>query len=176
MKSTEFSLLPDDFFLVDVEDDNTKEAYKTLSPSHTPVMLLSFAASKFTEDASNYFKQLFGLGGVDWRMLFLLALRPGTTAAEASKTFGVDKGTVSRSVSRLTKGGLIVSGDLHANGRSRGLSLSSSGRDMHDQLLAATLNQHHFLMKGFDEAEVKIFCDLLLRFTANLEELSAANT
>lgn len=176
MKNTELSLLPDDFFLVDVEDGDTKETYQTLSLSNTPIMLLSFAANKFTEDASNYFKQLFGIGSVDWRMLFLLALRPGTTAAQASKTIGVDKGTVSRSVSRLTKGGFIISGDLHANGRSRGLSLSSSGRDMHEQLLVATLKQHHFLMKGFDEAEVKMFCDLLLKFTANLEELSESNT
>jgi len=158
-------------FLVDVEDNVAGETYQTLSMSRTPTMLLSFAANKFTEAASHYFNDNFGLGAVDWRMLFLLARSPGTTAAQASKTIGVDKGTVSRSVSRLTKNELIVAGELHANGRSRGLSLSPSGRTLHDQILEVAVAQHVHLLKGFDEAEVKIFCELLLRFTSNLEDL-----
>ncbi|WP_267905880.1 hypothetical protein [Marinomonas transparens] len=30
-------------------------------------------------------------------------------------------------------------------------------------------------MKGFDEAEVKMFCDFLLRLAINLEDLSKLN-
>ncbi len=163
--------LPDELFLVDVEDDITGEAFQTLSISRTPTMLLSFAANRFTEAAANYFKANFGLGTVDWRMLLLLARSPGITSIQASKTIGVDKGTVSRSVHRLTEAKLIIAGDLHANGRSRGLSLSASGRSLHDQILAASLKQQTHLLKGFDEADANTFCDLLLRFTSNLEEL-----
>lgn len=100
-----------------------------------------------------------------------MARKPGVTSAEAANTIGVDKGTVSRSVSRLTKSELIQLGDLHANGRSRGLTLSPAGRDLHDKILHAASSQNRFLMKGFDPAEVAMFCDLLLRFTQNLNEL-----
>jgi len=169
---TEIKALPDDdAYVVDVEDPHTGETFKTLSISRTPAMLMSFAANKFTEGASNYFNDNFGLGTVDWRMLLLLARRPGITSAQAAGTIGVDKGTVSRSVNRLTKSELIKLGALHANGRSRGLTLSPSGRALHDKILHAALGQNGFLMKGFDAAEVRVFCDLLQRFTQNLNEL-----
>jgi len=134
-----------------------------------PAMLLSFAANKFIEAASNYFKQKFGLGAVDWRMLFLLARMPGITAVQSAKTIGVDKGTVSRSVARLIKKKLIVAGELHANGRSRGLSLSPAGRVLHDKILIVAIDQQEHLLDGFKPSEVTSFCDLLLRFTRNLE-------
>jgi len=171
MKNQNKAALGDDTYFVDVEDPNTGETFQTLSISRTPAMLMSFAANKFTEGASNYFSDNFGLGTVDWRMLLLLARKPGVTSAEAANTIGVDKGTVSRSVSRLTKSELIQLGELHANGRSRGLTLSPSGRALHDKILQAASRQNSFLMKGFDPAEISVFCDLLQRFTQNLNEL-----
>lgn len=171
MNKSEKVPLPDALFLVDVEDSTSGETFQTLSISRTPTMLLSFAANKLTAGATSYFKNRYNLGTVDWRMLFLLARKPGVTSAEAAKIIGVDKGTVSRSVSRLTDIALIVAGDLEANGRSRGLYLSASGRIMHDNVLASALGQQQKILEGFSEAEIQVFCDLLLRFTSNLEEL-----
>lgn len=169
------SQISDALFLVDVKDPETGETFQTLSISRTPAMLLSFAANKFTEAASAYFKDNFDLGPVDWRMLFLLARMPGITAIQASKTIGVDKGTVSRSVGRLSKADLIVAGALHANGRSRSLSLTPMGRALHDQILAVAVDQHNHLLKGFSVPEINVFCDLLIRFTQNLENQTEDN-
>lgn len=156
---------------VEVEDPETGETFQTLSMSRTPTMLLSFAANKFTEAASNCFQKELGLGTVDWRMLFLLARKPGVTSVQSAQIIGVDKGTVSRSVSRLVKSDLIKLGHVHANGRSRGLFLSPSGRRMHDRIFDIGLRQHKQLLQGFEPREVSMFCDLLLRFTHNLEQL-----
>lgn len=166
----------DEIFLVEVQDPNTGQTFRTLSISRTPAMLMNFAANKFTEAASDYFNQHYGVGTVDWRMILLLARMPGITSAQAAGTIGVDKGTVSRSVSRLVKSDLIRLGELHANGRSRGLMLSPSGRDLHDRILRSALAQHAHLMKGFDADEVRVFCDLLLRFTKNLNDLIDRDT
>lgn len=155
-------------FLVDVEDWRTGEPFQTLSISRTPAMLLSFAANKFTEAASDYFADQLDLGSVDWRMLLLLARFPGITSGQASKTLGVDKGTVSRSASRLTRRELITTGDLHANGRSRGLFLTPAGRVIHDQILDISLSQHLELLKDFNADEARLMADLLRRFTRNL--------
>ncbi len=171
MDDREHTPTPPEAYLVDVEDPMTGETFQTLSMTRTPAMLMSFAANKFTEAASNYFSQNFGLGTVDWRMLLLLARRTGITSSQAAQTIGVDKGTVSRSVSRLTKSKLILLGELHPNGRSRGLSLSPSGRALHDKVLEAATSQNLHLMKGFEPAEVAVFCDMLLRFTQNLNDL-----
>ena len=162
-------MLDREMFLVDVKDWRTDEPFQTLSISRTPAMLLSFAANKFTEAASNYFADRLSLGSVDWRMLLLLARSPGSTAMEASKTIGVDKGTVSRSASRLTRRALITAGDLHANGRSRGLFLTLAGRAVHDQILDIALGQQLALLKDFNAEDARLLAELLRRFTHNLE-------
>lgn len=173
MNSASENLLTDEMFLVDVQCGDSGDTYKTLSMSRTPTMLMSFAANKFTEAAARYFKNKFDLGTVDWRVVLLLARMPDITAVQASKTLGVDQATVSRCAQRLIKMDLISVGDLHANGRSRGLSLSPAGRRLHDEILEASLTRIKFLLKEFDPDEVKVFCKMLLRLTDSLEDLIA---
>ena len=162
----------DEMFLVEVDEPTSGTRIRTFSISRTPTMLLSFAANKFMEDASRYFREKFDLESVDWRMLFLVARMPGITAAEASKTIGVDKGTVSRCVARLLQNGLISTGELHANGRSRGLFLTSAGVVMHDRIREHALAKQAELLSDFDANDVNVFCDLLRRLSRNLEAVS----
>lgn len=158
-------------FLVTVEDRHTGITMQTLSLSRTPTALLSFAANRFFEAASAYFKEEFDLGSADWRMLFQIARYPGSTAAASAKTLSIDKGTVSRSIHRMSKGGLISPGDLHPNGRSRGWYLTDAGRAVHDRVLKAALERQSHLLQGFQPDEVQMMCDLLTRFLGNLEKL-----
>lgn len=167
------SALPNDMFLVSVQDERTGKHFETLSISRTPTVLLSFAANRFNEAASGYFKDRFNLGAVDWRMLFHLARYPESTAAQTAKTLVVDKGTVSRCLHRLEESGLVFAGELHANGRSRGWSLTDAGREAHDNILQAALENQESLLRNFNADEVRTLCDLLLRFLDNLENLVA---
>ncbi len=163
--------LPDDLFLVAVEDPDSGVVTPTLSVERSPAMLLSFAANHFTEAASRYFKDHFDLGAVDWRLLFLFAREPGATAAHASRVIGVDKAAVSRSLQRLEGAGMLAPGELHANGRSRGWTLTKPGRQMHQRILRVALARQKDLLSGFDAAEVAAFCDFLMRFLQNLERV-----
>ncbi len=163
--------LPDDMFLIEVEDPDSGVAISTLSVEHSPAMLLSFAANHFTEAASKHFKDHFQLGAVDWRLLFLLAREPGSTAAYATKVVGIDKAAVSRSLQRLEAGGVVIAGDLHANGRSRGWTLTKTGHQLHQRILRVALGRQKELLSGFDAADVQAFCDYLVRFLKNLEQV-----
>ena len=163
--------LPDEMFLVEVTDEETGETRQTLSISSTPTILLSFAANRFTEAASNFFKERFGLGSVDWRMLFMLAQHPGTTAAHASRTIGIDKGAVSRCLHLLADKQLAFAGALHPNGRSRGWHLTRKGIDLHDRILTAALERQRHLLRGFEPAEIEVLCVLLKRFLNNLDAM-----
>lgn len=163
----------DEMFLVTVEDAHSGVTMQTFSLSRTPTVLLSFAANRFFEAASDYFKDEFGVGAADWRMLFQLARNPGATAAASAKMLSIDKGTVSRSIQRMSKSGFIQAGDLHANGRSRGWYLTAQGRQLHDRLLKAALERQGHLLQGFEPEEVETMCDLLSRFLQNLETLEA---
>lgn len=173
MASQHEDLLLSDMFLSEVEDGQTGKRMQTISLSRSPLVLLSFAANRFTRAASAYFEAENELGSVDWRMLFILARRPGITAARASETIGVDKGSVSRCLHRLAKKQLAEAGELHANGRSRGWHLTAHGRDVHDQILQVALEKQQQLLKGFAPEEVEQMCSLIQRFLVNLEALES---
>lgn len=158
-------------FLIDVEDPVSGVTTQTFGASQSPTLLLVLASSKFNEGASNYFKINFDLGSVDWRLLFVVAREPGTTAANSAKAIGVDKGAVSRSLQRLESSGLLAAGDLHANGRSRGWHLTKSGRHLHKRMLRAALDRQDQLLAGFEIEEVKLFCRYLERLMGNLQRL-----
>ncbi|TNF51967.1 MAG: MarR family transcriptional regulator [Burkholderiales bacterium] len=164
--------LPDELFLIEVQDPLSGVTVPALRADRSPAMLLSFAANHFTDAASRHFKEAFDLGAVDWRLLFLFAREPGGTAAMAARTIGIDKGAVSRSLQRLEAEGLVVAGDLHANGRSRGWTLTAQGRRMHNRLLKIALARQKDVLAGFDVNEVEAFCAFLLRFQSNLAVLT----
>ena len=164
--------LPDGLFLVDVEDPTAGVTVSTLRAERSPAMLLSFAANHFIEAASKHFKDSFDLGTVDWRLLFMFARVPGCTAALASRTIGIDKGAVSRSLQRLEAEGLVMAGELHANGRSRGWNLTKQGRRMHQRILQVAITRQKDVLAGFDAGEVEAFCGYLGRFLHNLELLT----
>ncbi|MEO9601563.1 MarR family transcriptional regulator [Parasphingorhabdus sp.] len=173
MASPPEDILPSTMFLSDVEDEKTGELMQTISLSRSPLALLSFAANRFTGAASAYFQEQNDLGSVDWRMLFMLAQQPGITAARASETIVVDKGSVSRCLHRLAKNDLAYAGELHANGRSRGWYLTDSGRKMHDKILHVALEKQQQLLQGFAPAEVDQLCTLIQRFLENLEAVES---
>ncbi len=172
MPDTEMPDLPDDMFLIEVRDEETGSSLTTLSVSQTPTMLLSYAANRFDDVASNYFKKRYSLGGVDWRMIFMLAGQPGSTAAYASSTIGIDKGAISRCLQRLEENGLTFAGPLHANGRSRSWHLTEKGRALHAELLQVALDRQRRLLKGFAPAEAQAFCNMLERFLDNLSRVT----
>lgn len=172
MPDTEIPDLPDDMFLIEVRDDETGDSLTTFSVSQTPTMLLSYAANRFNDVASDYFKERFSLGGVDWRMIFMLAGQPGSTAAFASSTIAIDKGAISRCLQRLEENGLAFAGPLHANGRSRGWHLTEKGRALHAELLEVALERQRMLLKGFAPSEAQALCNMLERFLDNLSRVT----
>jgi DNA-binding MarR family transcriptional regulator len=151
--------LPDELFLVPVHDTVSGVTMPTLRADRSPAMLLSFAANHFTDAASRHFKEEFDLGAVDWRLLFMFAADPGGTAATASRTIGIDKGAVSRSLQRLEADGL-------------GWTLTAQGRRLYGRLLKIALARQKDVLAGFDVVEVEAFCAFLTRFQSNLAAIT----
>ncbi|MBL6428956.1 MAG: winged helix-turn-helix transcriptional regulator [Maritimibacter sp.] len=162
----------DSLFLVDVEDEDG-ETSRTLSFSRSPTVLLTFAANRFTRAAAKTYAEKFGIGAVDWRMLVMLTRKPGATVTESANTIGIDKGAVSRCISRLEELALVRKGDLHANGRSRGWWLTEKGKELHACILEEALERQRMLLDGFTYEEIEAFTDMLRRFVDNLSNLNS---
>ncbi|MEQ9694185.1 MarR family winged helix-turn-helix transcriptional regulator [Shimia sp. SDUM112013] len=157
--------LPDDLFLVDVPETEAR----TLSFSRSTTVMLTFAANRFTRQAARDYQDRFGIGAMDWRMLVMLTRAPGSSVAKASRTIGIDKGAVSRSLSRLHAQGLVQAESADSDARRKAWTLTDKGQALHDRILSEALSRQRALLKGFSEQEVEQLNGYLARLLANLE-------
>ncbi|GAA6163106.1 hypothetical protein NBRC116590_08100 [Pelagimonas sp. KU-00592-HH] len=168
--------LPDSMFLVGVPNDDGSVASETLGFSRTPTVLLNFAANRFTRSAARVYQDRFGIGAMDWRMLVMLTRVPGSSVATASKTIGIDKAAVSRSLRRLEGAGLAEAKSDHPDPRRKDWNLTPKGKALHDDMLALALSRQKKLLAGFSPQDVEQFNDYLRRFLANLDDLNDSET
>lgn len=171
--------LADALFLIDpagagagADAGSPMPAGPTLSFSRTPTVLLTFAANRFTRSASRVYQDRFGIGAMDWRMLVMLMREPGSSVSHASRTIGIDKAAVSRSLQRLEKRGLATPTEVDGDERRKDWGLTPEGRALHDQILDLALDRQKALLDGFSRADVTAFTAYLSRFLENLDRLN----
>ncbi|WP_269580644.1 MarR family winged helix-turn-helix transcriptional regulator [Roseibium sp. Sym1] len=159
-------------FLVDLDETEAPSHGTTLSFSRATTVLLTFAANRFTRKAAQHYRKQFGIGVMDWRMLVMLTRAPGCNVAHASKTMGIDKAAVSRSLARLENSGLAASTVNTPDERRRDWRLTKRGHDLHDRILKASLKQQKALLEGFTPLEVEQFNGFLRCCLKNLDSAS----
>jgi len=164
--------LTDEMFLVTNDADDSNGGAATLSFSRSPTVLLAFAANRFTRKAARLYQDKFGIGAMDWRMLVMLTRAPGCSVAKASKTIGIDKGAVSRSLARLQKLGYAEAQSDSPDERRRNWTLTPAGSALHDRILVVALKRQKALLKGFSAQDVAQFNTYLGTFLENLDALS----
>lgn len=160
---TKGQILPDEMFLVTPEAGGQA----TLSFHHSPTVLLTFAANRFTRKASRLYQEQFGIGAMDWRMLVMLTREPGSTVSHAGRTIGIDKAAVSRSLRRLEAKGLAEPSVQNAHK----WHLSDAGQALHAKMLAVALDRQRRLLDGLSRDEVEQFSRCLSVFLENLDGL-----
>ncbi len=165
--------LPDEMFLEHVIAKGVHGVYRTLSFTSSPAVMLCFAANHFTQAAARIYRQHYSIGVTDWRLLVMLTREPGATVSRAADAIGIDKAAVSRSLQQLKEKGLAIQGEVQANGRSRGWTLTAGGRGLHDQVLVEALARQRELFAGFSADEVLQLNGMLRRILANLKSLPA---
>lgn len=170
--ATEVPRLDDDLFLVTVEDRDGGTEHQTLSHSRSTLVLLGMATNKYVRATSKIFKTRYGLGVMDWRMLVTLTRHPGTTVTKSSRMIGIDKGAVSRALSRLEEKGLAVATTTGAGERRKNWVLTEKGVALHAELLTLSLGFHHAILKGLSETDIETLNGYLHHLLANIEELN----
>jgi DNA-binding MarR family transcriptional regulator len=131
--------------------------------------LLTFLANKLTHTASLRYRREFGVGIIDWRIIALLAIEPCIPATRICRVIGLDKGPVSRSLALLEGKGLAVARADGSDGRRRLLSLTRTGRALHDRILPAALERERRLLSCLAPTEVDTLLGLLNRLHSNLD-------
>ena len=158
-------------FLVAVPQPDGAPDKVTVSLTDTPQVLLALVVNRMNALRSKELQEACGLGVMDFRMLVMLTLEPGATVAVASKTIGVDKGAVSRSLSMLERSGLVTSVSNKRDQRSKEWTLTKEGHALHEMSLQISLDFQEKLLEGLSPKEVDQLIHSLRRLLSNLDRM-----
>lgn len=134
--------------------------------------LITFLANKLAAGASQCYRKHFGIGVVEWRMLSMLAVENGITANRICQVIGLDKSAVSRSLQALEAAGYVSSAVDPRDARRNTVSLTSSGRELHDRVLKVALERERRLLSGLSRKEVDALIQLLGRLHAQVNNVN----
>lgn len=130
--------------------------------------LLVFLANKLTASASGLYREHFGVGTTEWRIMALLAIEPDIAAKRICEVIGFDKAAVSRTLKVLDDRGLISVRPLPNNSRSAALTLTTKGRKLHDRIITVALERERRLLSCLAPDEAERLIDMLNRMHGGL--------
>lgn len=134
--------------------------------------LLTFLTNKLATGASHCYRKHFGIGVVEWRMLSMLAVENHITAGRITQVIGLDKSAVSRSLQSLEKAGYVSSEVDAIDARRYTVSLTESGRVLHDRVLTVALERERRLLTGLSPEEIDVLVNLLGRLHLNVDHVN----
>jgi DNA-binding MarR family transcriptional regulator len=121
---------------------------------------ISYINGVFVWGASKIYRQQFGIGINEWRMLGKLSTFPGSTAADATTDLGMNKSTVSIAMTALLEKGLIVTEN---EGRTRRMYLTEKGAELYQRIRPIAEERERIMLAALDEDEVSAFRSYLAR-------------
>ena len=130
--------------------------------------LLTFLANKLTVGANALYRERFGVGITEWRVMALLAIEAPIPAARICQVIGLDKAPVSRTLASLEAAGLVRVKLDGADARRRPVALTATGRRLHDRIIKLALEREVRLLECLSPAERATLLALLNRLHCNL--------
>ncbi|MBX3121557.1 MAG: winged helix-turn-helix transcriptional regulator [Nitrospira sp.] len=124
------------------------------SERHIPYFF-TYISNKLSYGAGKIYRELFGIGITEWRVMSVLAAQPNVGAHQICALLGIDKAVVSRSLRRLEELKLVKFTHTKPNGKVRPLALSRLGMSRHGKMIEIALEREQLLLSVLT-AEEKI--------------------
>ncbi|QUJ77223.1 winged helix-turn-helix transcriptional regulator [Sulfitobacter albidus] len=122
----------------------------------------------------DWIRDAHGLSRPEYVCLYSLALSPGGTARDISRTSGFPKNTLSRAIKALEKRGLIERrGEADIGARSQALHLSPTGQTLFDETVDVFAGQESRMLAALDPAERQILSGLLSKLVVKAPDWAA---
>jgi len=116
---------------------------------------LSIASNQVSNLIASLYQDRFGLSIWQWRVVAMLGASGSLTAQQVATNAAMDKMTVSRAVSGLLKRDLIVRKADQKDRRAQILSLSETGRKIHDEIAPLAIEQEKILLAAMSKEEIE---------------------
>lgn len=99
------------------------------------------------------YSQRFGLGIPEWRVMAVLAIEPGLSAAEVASRTAMDKVAVSRAVAALLRADRLERARSQSDRRRFELRLSAPGRRVYEEIVPVALDYESRLVSALDATD-----------------------
>jgi DNA-binding MarR family transcriptional regulator len=132
--------------------------------------VITWLYNRYSADSSRSYRNWYGLGVTDWRVLAYLGVNKEGTAATISKFINLDKAATSRSIQMLKSEGLVEI--TQTTGRKIFLILTPAGQKAFDEISVLALDRESALLTGFSKGEISLLNEMLHRMLANVPLVS----
>jgi DNA-binding MarR family transcriptional regulator len=124
---------------------------------------LSVLSNRLSAAIAESYSRRFGLSIPEWRVMAVLALDPGLSAAEVADRTAMDKVAVSRAVSRLLTTGRARRETAAGDRRRSVLELTADGKRIYRRIAPALRRYETELLANLDPRERRLLGELLQR-------------
>ncbi len=132
--------------------------------------LINHLSNKLSRGASALYRERYGIGIIEWRILAQLGSSRGSTARAICDRTALDKAAVSRSFVVLHERGMIAF-PKETGRRGQVASLTTSGRRLHDRIMSVALEREKRFLAPLSAAERRTLVDLLNRLYEHVDSI-----
>jgi DNA-binding MarR family transcriptional regulator len=146
----------------------TRGRSRVPDPDGSASELIVLLANKLTSGASSVYRDTFGVGTVEWRILAHVATERWITPQRICRQGGLDKGGVSRSMKFLLDRGLIAVRNSATDARSVEIALTPKGQLLHDRIARVAGERERRLLSGLSKPQVRDLMAMLRRLSGRV--------
>ena len=126
---------------------------------------LSYLTNLVSQDLASLYTEQFGIAHTEWRVMAVLGVTSGVSAAYVAEKTAMDKVAVSRAINGMIKRGLIDREFSNDDKRRSELALSETGLKKYQKIVPLVREYEKNLLKQLDEKEKQALNAILLKLT-----------
>jgi len=132
---------------------------------------LSKINNSLSRGASQQYRELFGVGIVEWRVISMLAIEPNIPAVRIADVISTDKGQVSRALLKLDEARLVENEIVSLDVRKKNWWLNEAGYELHAKILDIALERERKLIEGCKPKDIEAFLRVARIMDGNLQNI-----
>lgn len=129
---------------------------------------IAVLANHLSRAASRFYRQRYGIGVVEWRLMMFIGHATETRANRICSETDLDKGAVSRSLAVLQRMGIVSVREDGSDSRRHNVALTAKGRALHDEIVPVALERQRELLAGLTPTEIAAFAEVVDRLQAKV--------
>jgi DNA-binding MarR family transcriptional regulator len=137
---------------------------------------LSVLSNIVSTAISGAYEKRFGLTIPEWRVMAVLAMTPGLSAAQVAQRTAMDKVAVSRAVASLLRARRIVRQTARADRRRSLLRLSTAGQKVYAQVVPVALDYERDLLAPLTQKDREVVDRAIRILLGRAAEIGPAHT